>query len=247
MPPENLVSSSLKKAQILRKISLRWSRQTTPCFLEKDELINVDRHDQRFGCGMAVRLKTEDPMLGRKDDARELLNIGDVVGRRYVAADLDMVVVPLQQSLLIEVQYLLCTVGCDILWKADFHAAPRFASFLPLLDFLGLNVGSGKEKRSTQVRPHRAPHEVGELQIGPRGLESVPLERRPGLKEFFNDFTVRVLERDPLRFKARPSILRAEGPVRNLLVAKVDFDRHVTEDVRFTLGTPEHTTLDQVG
>src|SRR6202034_1056126 len=235
MPPENLVSSSLKKAQILRKLSLRWSRQPTPCFLEKDELINVDRHDQRFECGMAVRLKTEDPMLGRKDDAREPLNIGDVVGRRYVAADLDMVVVPLQESLLVEVECLLSTVGRDILWKADFHAAPAFAVFLPRFDFFGLNAGSGKEKRSAQIRPHRASHEVGELQIGPRGLQSVSLERRPGLKEFFNDFTVRVLQRDPLRFKAGPSILRAEGPVRNLLVAKVDFDRHVTKDARFTL------------
>jgi len=196
---------------------------------------------------MAVRLKTEDPMLGRKDDAREPLNIGDVVGRRYVAADLDMVVVPLQESLLVEVECLLSTVGRDILWKADFHAAPAFAVFLPRFDFFGLNAGSGKEKRSAQIRPHRASHEVGELQIGPRGLESVSLERRPGLKEFFNDFTVRVLQRDPLRFKAGPSILRAEGSVRNLLVAKVDFDRHVTKDARFTLGTPEHTTLDQVG
>jgi hypothetical protein len=28
---------------------------------------------------MAVRLESEDPMLRRKDDARELLKIGDVV------------------------------------------------------------------------------------------------------------------------------------------------------------------------
>src|SRR6204780_1104412 len=179
MPPENLVSSSLKKAQILRKISLRWSRQTTPCFLEKDELINVDRHDQRFGRGMAVRLETEDPMLGRKDDAREPLNVGDVVGRRYVAADLDVVVVSLQESLLIEVQCLLCTVGRDILWKADFHAAPGLPSFFPRLDFFGFNTGSSKEKRSTQIRPHRASHELCELQIVPGGLESVSFERRP--------------------------------------------------------------------
>ena len=73
------------------------------------------------------------------------------------------------------------------------------------------------------------------------------LERRPWLKEFFKYFTVRVLDRDPLRFKARPSIGRAEGPVRNLFVAKVDFDRHIPEDARFTFGSPEHTTLDEVG
>ena len=66
------------------------------------------------------------------------------------------------------------------------------------------------------------------------------------MKEFFNYLTARVLERDPLRFEARPSIGRAEGPVRNLLVAKVDCDRHVTEDSSFALGTPKYATIDPV-
>src|SRR4029077_10723368 len=120
------------------------------------------------------------------------------------------------------------------------------ASFLPRRDFFGLNTGPGKEKRSIHVGQHRAPHEVSELQIGPRGLELVPLERRPGLKQFLNHITVRVLERDPLRFEARPSIRRAERPVRNPLAAKVDFDRYVTEDAGLALDAPEHTTLDQM-
>ena len=63
---------------------------------------------------------------------------------------------------------------------------------------------------------------------------------------FLNDLTARVLERDPLRFEARPSIPSAERPVRNLLVVSVDCDRHVIEDSGFTLGTPEHTTVDSV-
>jgi hypothetical protein len=67
------------------------------------------------------------------------------------------------------------------------------------------------------------------------------------LKEFFKYFTGRVLDRDPLGFEARPSIPRAEGPVGNLLVAKVDFECHVPENARLTLGTPEHATLYQVG
>ena len=54
------------------------------------------------------------------------------------------------------------------------------------------------------------------------------------------------LERDPLRFEAGSSIRRAEGPVRSLLVAKVDCDRHVIEDSGFALGTPEQTTIDSV-
>ena len=42
-------------------------------------------------------------MLRWKDDAKELLKIGDVVCGAYTAADLDVVVVPLQQSFLIEI------------------------------------------------------------------------------------------------------------------------------------------------
>ena len=47
--------------------------------LEEDKLIQVDGDNQRFGQGMAVRLAGEDPPLRRKDDARKLLEIGDVV------------------------------------------------------------------------------------------------------------------------------------------------------------------------
>jgi hypothetical protein len=66
------------------------------------------------------------------------------------------------------------------------------------------------------------------------------------LKEFFNYLPVRVLERDALKLEARPSIRRAEGPVRNLLVAKVNCDRHVTDDSGFALGAPEDTAIDPV-
>src|ERR1700736_821474 len=82
--------------------------------LEKHELIHIDRNDQRFRRGMSVRLETEDPMLHRKHDAKELFKIGHVVRGADTPDDFDAVVVPLQQSLLIEVQRLLCTVGCDI-------------------------------------------------------------------------------------------------------------------------------------
>jgi hypothetical protein len=85
------------------------------------------------------------------------------------------------------------------------------------------------------------------IQWGPTSMGMLVVERGSGLKEFFKYFTGRVLDRDPFGFEARPSILRTERPVRNRLVAKVDFDRHVAENGRLTLGTPEHATLDQVG
>jgi hypothetical protein len=124
-----------------------------------------------------------------------------VRGRR-AAADLDVVVVPLQQSLLIEVQCLLSAVSRDIRGKADFQTTPRFACFLPRLDFFGFNSGSDKEKRSIQIRPYRASSEVCELQIAPGSLESVSPERRPGLKESFKYLTVRVLEARPVEVRS---------------------------------------------
>ena len=59
------------------------------------------------------------------------------------------------------------------------------------------------------------------------------------MEEFFKHLSVRVFDRDSLRFEARPSIGRTEGPVRSLLVAKVDRYRYVIQDPGFALGGPE--------
>jgi hypothetical protein len=88
--------------------------------LAEDKMIEVDGDDQRFGHGMAVRLAREDSMLRRKHDAKELLEIGEVVRSGCTAANLYLVIVPFPQSRFIEVQCLLCAVGRDILGKADF-------------------------------------------------------------------------------------------------------------------------------
>jgi len=48
------------------------------------------------------------------------------------AADFDVVIVSLQQSLLIKVQCLLGTVGRDVRGKTDLQTTPRFA--LPVSD-----------------------------------------------------------------------------------------------------------------
>jgi hypothetical protein len=55
--------------------------------LAEDKLIHVDQDDQRFGCSMAVWLESEDPMLRRKDNTKEVLVIGDVVCGPYAADD----------------------------------------------------------------------------------------------------------------------------------------------------------------
>ena len=67
------------------------------------------------------------------------------------------------------------------------------------------------------------------------------------MKEFFKHPTVRLFDRDSLRFEARPSIGRTEGPVRSLLVAEVDSNDRVSQDSRFALSSPEGAPLGQVG
>ena len=66
--------------------------------LAEHELIQIDGNDQGLGRGMPVRLAWEDSPLRRKDDAGELPEIGDVVCGGCATADLDVIVVPLQQS-----------------------------------------------------------------------------------------------------------------------------------------------------
>ena len=107
-------------------------------------MIQVDGDNQRFGQGMAVRLAREDHPLRRKDDTRELLEVGDAVCGACTAADLHVVVVPLQQALPIEGQCLLFTVGRDIRGEADLETTPRLACFLPRLEFFGFTTRSNK-------------------------------------------------------------------------------------------------------
>src|SRR5258708_40222351 len=129
------------------------SMSETLNLLAKNKLIRVDRNDQWFGCGTAVWLTRENPSLRRKDDARELFEIGDIMCGRRTAANLDVVIVSLQQSLLIEVQRLFCAVGRDIRGEVDFQTTPRFACFFPRLHLFCLHLGSREKEPSIQRRP----------------------------------------------------------------------------------------------
>src|ERR1700691_2756403 len=86
----------------------------SPFPLAEDDVVQIDGDDQGGRCRMAVRLEAEDLVLCRKDNARDFLNVRDVVYGSYSSAYFDMVVVALQQSLVIEVKRLLCTMGRDI-------------------------------------------------------------------------------------------------------------------------------------
>src|SRR5437899_12827604 len=110
----NLGSRGRDRGTLTHDEHFQTSSDRTVRPLTEDKLIQIDRDDQGFRCGMAVRLAREDSSLRRKDDARELTEIGDVLCGRRTATDLDVVVVPLPQCWVIEVQGLVLSVGRGI-------------------------------------------------------------------------------------------------------------------------------------
>jgi hypothetical protein len=76
---------------------------------DKKNMQVISRHPRGQWIRPAVRARNGHPIgeerssFRRKDDARELLMTGDIVCGRRTTADLDVVIVPLQQSWLIEV------------------------------------------------------------------------------------------------------------------------------------------------
>src|SRR6185436_20299531 len=78
------------------------------------DLAEIDRDDEGLGERLAVGRAREDPVLGGKADARDLLVVGDVVRRARAAADLDLVVVPREEAVVVEVERLLGAVGGEV-------------------------------------------------------------------------------------------------------------------------------------
>ncbi len=84
---------------------------------------------------MSVRLSAEDSPFRREEDAGKLLVIVDVVCSSCGAIDFDIVVVPPQQSLPVEVESLFCAMRRDICGETNLQTTPRFACLLPRLHF----------------------------------------------------------------------------------------------------------------
>jgi hypothetical protein len=125
---------------------------------------------------MAVGLETQDSVPHRKDDAKELSEIGGIVCGPNTTADLDVVVVPLQQSFPIEVQGLLCTVrrdppGSGLSDDATFHPILARALFLPIQRRVSLGKTEYSCTSTSRIQRSRR------AAIAPTGLESVSLER----------------------------------------------------------------------
>src|SRR5688572_6260109 len=125
----------------------------------------------------------------------------------------DLVVVPLEQALLIEVERLLGRMRRDVFRKGDFQAAPRLTVFLPRrCEFFRRHARQCKEKRRIHVGPHGIAGEVRELQAVPWSVELVTLKRLAWLRSFLHDATVTRLNGDPVGSKRRVSIRLSEWP-----------------------------------
>src|SRR5712672_2516062 len=99
--------------------------------LAEFDVADVDRHHERRGRRTPVRLTWKYPVLRRDANSRDVRGGRHIVRRRRSTRDVDVVVVPLEKALAIEVERLLGGVRRDAFRERDFKAAPRLTVFLP--------------------------------------------------------------------------------------------------------------------
>src|SRR5262245_53030274 len=105
--------------------------------------------------------------------------VRDVLYRRGTAGHVDVVVVAPDQPLTVEVEGLFGAMRRDGRRKLHAKTTPGLGFFLPWLDFLRLDSWQGEEERRVQIGPHRVAGKVRQLQVVPRRLERMSLERVP--------------------------------------------------------------------
>src|ERR1700741_1509952 len=120
---------------------------------------------------------------------------------------------PLEKTLLVEVERLLGTMRRYAGRERDLQAAPDVTVFGPGLDFFGLDTRQGKQKRRIQVRPHRVASEVRELQTVPRGVQNVSRERLARIDPFLHDVAVVGFDGDSVGLKGCVPIRLSEWPM----------------------------------
>src|SRR5258708_37648049 len=157
----------------------------------------------------------------------------------HVADHIHGVVHTLEQSLRVEIQDLLGTVGRDAWGVLDEEAVPRLAVFLVWPDLTGLEAGFGEQERSRQVVPQCVTHEIKFLQFIPGCGENVSGERSPWRGTLLNDATIGILDPYAVCHKVPGSCIATErhdgdnGPV------SLDTQCHVAQTVRKSLETPQ--------
>src|SRR5262249_2746725 len=128
-----------------------------------------------------LRSAADHPAEGRNDDATERGMIEAVVRGGtgdHVADHIHGVVHALEESLRVEIQDLLGTVGRDAWGVLDEEAVPRLAIFLVWPDLTGLEAGFGEHEGSRKVVPQCVAHELEFLQFIPGCGHDLPPDPR---------------------------------------------------------------------
>src|ERR1700733_3631515 len=101
----------------------------------------VNRYNHRLSSHAGISLAGEYASHGGKPDPRHIYIGVDIVRPRRASSDLEIVVVALDDSRLVEIQGLIGTVGRNAIGIADVQAPPAFAIFRPGRQFLGNHAG----------------------------------------------------------------------------------------------------------
>jgi hypothetical protein len=92
---------------------------------------NIDRHNKWFSIDAGVFLASEYAVHRRKLDPGHLYIGIDIACAGCASGDFDIVVVTLQEPILIEMENLPGTVGCDAIGKADLQASTALSVLTP--------------------------------------------------------------------------------------------------------------------
>src|SRR5260370_22543735 len=154
----------------------------------------------------------------------------------------------LEESLRVEIQDLLGTVGREGSGGLDEEAVPRLAVFLVWPDLTGLEAGFGEHERSRKVVPQCVAHEVEFLQFIPRCGQDVPGERSPWRGTLHNDATIGILDPYAVWREVPGARLATEWRDRDNRPVSLDTQCHVAEPFRKPLHPPpppahRHPTL----
>src|SRR5215471_12274190 len=202
------------------------------------DLAHVDCDQQRLRDELVVALPGVAPSRGGDDDAIDVAVIGGVEQPGGPAEDVNGEVMAAQQAVRAEARDLLAGVAFYVIGKRHFQPPPRFTAGLDRGDLFGDESGPGVEERRIQVRPHRLPGEIGEMDVVPGGLELMAVKRLLRVVACVDERAVAALQDDSAGLEDRPSVLTGEVHCQPL-PRGVRLEANVLQRVSLVLEGPE--------